>query len=157
MRVAVIPDIHGNCIALDRVLEDLGRGPTDKIVCLGDAIQRRATAGGGREAAARLRRPVVMGNAVALLLTGKETGNEPTSEERQRILDAGREWSLHELSGEDREFVQGFQPTVEVALEGGAQITVLPRLAETLLTIFSYRTFLKMRSTSSLGNSMRTP
>ncbi len=122
MRVAVISDIHGNCIALDRVLEDLGRGPTDKIVCLGDAIQ------GGPQPAEVVKRlrglgcPVVMGNADAWLLTGKETGNEPTSEERQRILDAVREWSLHQLSGEDREFVQGFQPTVEVALEAGRKL-----------------------------------
>jgi diadenosine tetraphosphatase ApaH/serine/threonine PP2A family protein phosphatase len=59
-----------------------------------------------------------MGNADAWLLTGKETGNEVTNEERRRVLDAVREWSLAQLSAEDRAFIQGFQPTVEVPLEG---------------------------------------
>ncbi|MGE5335161.1 MAG: metallophosphoesterase family protein, partial [Nitrososphaerota archaeon] len=38
-RLAVISDIHGNCVALDTVLADLGRLSVDRVVCLGDAIQ----------------------------------------------------------------------------------------------------------------------
>ncbi len=122
MRVAVLSDIHGNCIALDKVLEDLAREPTDKIVCLGDTIQ------GGPQPAQVVRRlrelgcPVVMGNADAWLLTGEETGNEVASEERRRVLDAVREWSLAQLSAEDRAFIQGFQPTVEIQLDAGRKL-----------------------------------
>ena len=122
MRVAVISDIHGNCIALDEALEDIHRHPVDRIVCLGDAIQ-----GGPQpsEVAARLREmqcPVVLGNADAWLLTGTETGNEPTNEERQKTLAAVRAWSLAQLSAADRIFIEGFQPTVEMELEAGRML-----------------------------------
>jgi putative phosphoesterase len=122
MRIAVISDIHGNCIALDAALADLEQHPADHLVCLGDAIQ------GGPQPAqvvSRLRElgcPVVMGNADAWLLSGVETGNEPASEERRRMLDAVREWSLAQLSRDDRAFIQGFRPTVEMALEAGRRL-----------------------------------
>lgn len=122
MHIAVISDIHGNCIALDAALADLEQHPADHLVCLGDAIQ------GGPQPAqvvSRLRElgcPVVMGNADAWLLSGVETGNEPASEERRRVLDAVREWSLAQLSRDDRAFIQGFRPTVEMALEAGRRL-----------------------------------
>jgi predicted phosphodiesterase len=118
MRIAVISDIHGNCLALDAVLADLKGQVTDRLVCLGDAIQ------GGPQPAqvvARLRElacPVVMGNADAWLLTGKDTGKEPIHPERLPVLNAVREWSLTQLSADDRAFIVGFQPTVTLELDG---------------------------------------
>lgn len=122
MRLAIISDIHGNAYALDLVLADLRRDGLDQVVCLGDAIQ-----GGPQPAQAvqRLRElacPVVMGNADAWLITGVETGSEPTSPERQRNLAAVREWTLAQLSQADRDFIAGFQPTVELNLEGGRRL-----------------------------------
>lgn len=38
MRLAVIADIHGNVLALDAVLDDIGRRGADKIVNLGDCV-----------------------------------------------------------------------------------------------------------------------
>ncbi len=69
MRIAIISDIHGNCVALDAVLADLQREPAARMVCLGDAIQ-----GGPQpiQVIARLRElacPVVMGNADDWLVT----------------------------------------------------------------------------------------
>ena len=69
MRVAIISDMHGNCFALDHVLQALQRETIDQIVCLGDAIQ-----GGPQpaETTARLRElgcPIVMGNADDWMLT----------------------------------------------------------------------------------------
>lgn len=118
MRLAVISDIHGNCLALDAVLADLARQPADAILCLGDAIQ-----GGPQpaETVARLRAlgcPVVMGNADAWLLSGVETGDESIAPERRARLDAVRTWSLAQLSADDRAFIAGFMPTVELALGG---------------------------------------
>jgi predicted phosphodiesterase len=116
MQIAVISDIHGNYIALEAVLADLAHHPADSMVCLGDAIQ-----GGPQpaEVVARLRQlacPVVMGNADAWLLTGKETGHEQISAERNRQLEAVRGWSLTRLSTEDQGFIASFQPTVEIPL-----------------------------------------
>jgi predicted phosphodiesterase len=119
MRVAVFSDIHGNALGLDTALVDMGSQRIDRMVCLGDAIQ------GGPQPAqtvARLRElgcPVVMGNADHWLLTGDEAGeSEPASQE---LLDV-RAWSLGQLSAEDRAFIQGFQPTVEIDLDGGKKL-----------------------------------
>ncbi len=90
IRVAILSDIHGNCVALDKALDDLRRDAVVQMVCLGDAIQ-----GGPQPAKVvdRLRElgcPAVMGNADAWLLTGKETGSESIADERRRQLDAIR-------------------------------------------------------------------
>lgn len=113
MRIAVFSDIHGNGIALDAMLADVKEHPVDRLVCLGDAIQ------GGPQPAqvvARLRElacPVVMGNADAWLLTGKDRGGRlAITPERQRKLDAVRAWSLEQLSEDDRAYIATFQPTV---------------------------------------------
>ncbi len=117
MRMVVFSDTHGHCFALDAILEDL-RGETyDSMVCLGDAVQ-----GGPQpaETVARLRELnclIVMGNADDWLLTGQDSGAEPTSEERQRKLDAVRKWQLSKLSAHDLAFIQSFQPTFELPLE----------------------------------------
>ena len=114
MKIAVISDIHGNCIALDAALADLQAQRAERIVCLGDAIQ------GGPQPAqvvSRLRElgcPVVMGNADAWLLTGVETGNEGIPPERMRKMQAIREWSLAQFSADEREFIRRFKPTVAI-------------------------------------------
>ena len=111
-RIAVISDIHGNCAALDVALADILRASVDHIVCLGDAIQ------GGAQPAATVQRlrelacPVVMGNADAWMLTGVETGGEPVTETQERV----RQWSLAQLSPDDRAFIAAFAPTVTVPL-----------------------------------------
>jgi predicted phosphodiesterase len=116
MRLAILSDIHGNAHALDIALADLEQHPADALVCLGDAIQ------GGplpRETVSRLRSlaiPVVMGNADSWLLTGIETGAENPPPERLRKMQAVREWSLSQLSDDDRAFIGSFQPTVTIPL-----------------------------------------
>jgi putative phosphoesterase len=115
MRLAVISDIHGECFALDQVLQDIRRQGIEQVVCLGDALQ-----GGSQPAQtlARLRElncPVVMGNADAWLLTGQSTSAEEEPSEHQRAV---RAWSLAQLSPGDLAFVQQFRPTLEIPLEG---------------------------------------
>jgi putative phosphoesterase len=119
MKIGVFSDMHGNAVALDAVLKDMEKDRVDRVVCLGDAVQ------GGAEPAetvARLRElgcPVVMGNADAWMLTGVSTSpGEQVSEEMERV----RQWSLANLSDEDKEFIRGFQPTVEIELEAGRKL-----------------------------------
>jgi predicted phosphodiesterase len=121
-RIAIVSDMHGNCIALDAVRADLRRNTVDQVVCLGDAIQ-----GGPQpaEVVARLRDlacPVVMGNADAWLLTGEETGSENISGERLRKMNEIRTWSLAQLSKDDRAFIAGFQPTVSIPLSAARDL-----------------------------------
>jgi predicted phosphodiesterase len=118
MRVAVLSDIHGNAVALEAVLTDLESYPTDQLVCLGDAIQ-----GGPQpvEVVAHLRSlacPVVIGNADAWLLSGRETGSETVSPAQEAM----RQWSLGRLSPADRQFIADFVPTYTLALPGGKSL-----------------------------------
>ena len=116
-RLAVISDIHGNCVALDAVLLDMKRESIERAVCLGDAIQ------GGPQPALVVQRvkdldcPVVMGNSDAWLLSGVETDRERLSDERRKKLDIIREWSLSKLSEEDKAFISAFQPTFTLPLD----------------------------------------
>ncbi len=118
MRIAVISDMHGNCVALDAVLADLQAQPADRMVCLGDAIQ------GGPQPAqvvARLRDlgcPVVMGNADDWLLNGDAPDDEPMTAEQEAV----RAWSLAQLSEADLAFIRAFQPTVELSLAAGRSL-----------------------------------
>jgi putative phosphoesterase len=118
-RLGVISDIHGNCLALDAVLDDLRRDPVDALVCLGDAVQGGPQPG---EVVARLREldcQVVMGNADAWLLSGVDTSaNEQTTPQQEAV----RQWSLSRLSPEDRSFIEAFKPTVELQLAGGERL-----------------------------------
>jgi putative phosphoesterase len=122
MRIAILSDIHGNCVALDKVLDDLQQEPVDRIICLGDVIQ------GGPQPAQVVRRlrelgcGVVMGNADAWLLTGEETGGESVSEERRLTMNAVRDWTLAQLLSTDRAFIQAFQPTIKVEMEAGRKL-----------------------------------
>ena len=118
MRIGIISDIHGNCVALDAVLENIKQTGVDQIVCLGDGVQ-----GGPQpvEVVARLQElgcPVVMGNADDWLLTGVASDAEAISEERSVRLDAVREWQLTRLSPSDLDFIRTFQPTVQIELDG---------------------------------------
>src|ERR1044071_9381533 len=119
MHIAVISDIHGNCVALEAVLADLRTHPADQIVCLGDAIQGGAQPA---ETVQRLRElgcPVVMGNADDWLLTGIDTSPHETLTEQQMAV---RRWSLEQLSDEDKSFIRQFQPTIEIALDAGKKL-----------------------------------
>lgn len=117
-RIAVISDIHGNCVALDAALADIRRVSVDQIVCLGDAIQ------GGAQPAATVRRlrelacPVVMGNADAWMLTGIQTGSESVSEMQEQV----RQWSLSQLSSDDQAFIASFAPTVTMPFSSDHQL-----------------------------------
>lgn len=117
-RIAVISDIHGNCVALDAALADIRRASVDQVVCLGDAIQ------GGAQPAATVQRlrelacPVVMGNADAWMLTGVQTGNEPFTKMQERV----RQWSLSQLSADDQAFIAAFAPTVALPFTSDHQL-----------------------------------
>jgi putative phosphoesterase len=122
MQIAIFSDIHGNDVAFEAILADLRQHPVDQLVCLGDAIQ------GGPQPAQVTRRlrelacPVVMGNADAWLLTGEETGNESISPERLLKMNEIRDWSLAQLSTDERDFIASFRPTVEISLSQGRQL-----------------------------------
>jgi putative phosphoesterase len=122
MRVVVISDMHGNDLAFEVVETDIQKQEIDQIVCLGDAIQ------GGPQPAAVVQRlrtlncPVVMGNADAWLISGVETADEGIPSERLKKMGDIRNWSLSQLTEDDRAFIANFQPTVTLNLEDGLDL-----------------------------------
>lgn len=122
MRIAVISDMHGNDFAFEKVEADIQTQGVDQIVCLGDAIQ-----GGPQPAKTvkRLRRlncPVVLGNADDWMMTGIERGKDAIPEERLKKMHTVREWSLAQLTEEDKQFIASFQPTITIPLEHGLDL-----------------------------------
>jgi putative phosphoesterase len=115
MRLAIISDIHGECYALDQVLQDIRQQGIEQIVCLGDALQGGSQPAKTLERLRELHCPVVMGNADAWLITGQSTSEGEETSEQQRTV---RAWSLAHLSESDIAFIQQFQSTIEIPLEG---------------------------------------
>jgi putative phosphoesterase len=111
-RVALISDVHGNAVALEAVLVDIGRRHVEEIVCLGDVA-----AGGPqpREALERLRRlrcTVVRGNADDWLL-----GELPADGDEDGLrLRAIVEWARGQLGDADVAYLESFLPTIELEL-----------------------------------------
>lgn len=119
MRILIFSDIHGNGVGLAAMLADINGESFDQLVCLGDAIQGGPQPHEVVEQLRTLGCPVVMGNADDWLLTGQASAAEPVDDERQRLLDAVRHWSLAQLNAADLDFIRAFTPTVPIALEDG--------------------------------------
>jgi putative phosphoesterase len=113
MRLGLISDVHGNLLALDAVLDELNDSGIDRLVCLGDLAagpEPRATIERLRE----LDCPVVLGNWDTWLLEGVPTLE---LEVGPKLRDQGH-WSAAQLSEEDKEFLQGLPPQLELELDG---------------------------------------
>jgi predicted phosphodiesterase len=114
LRVALVSDAHGNAVGLRSALDDLAGRDVDLVVSLGDVAQ-----GGPQplECLDLLRKAgalTVMGNSDAFLLdAGAGRPREPTTE-RHLVQ---RDWVLSRLSPEDVDYLRGFEPTVQVALD----------------------------------------
>ena len=114
MRLVVLSDVHGNCLALVTVLEDVKKTGYDHIVCNGDMIQSGPQPHETVQLLREMKCSIVMGNSDAWLMTGVETDAHLIAEERRKKLDIVRAWSLSKLNEEDRAFINAFQPTVTV-------------------------------------------
>lgn len=122
MKIAVLSDVHGNCLALETVAADIKSRHLDHIVCNGDMIQGGPQPHETIQLLQELKCPIVMGNSDAWLLTGVETDAHLISEERRKKLDMVRTWSLSKMDAQDRAFVNSFQPFVNVELGFGRNL-----------------------------------
>jgi len=119
VKVALLADLHGNVVALDAVLRALEDAQPDRVVCLGDVAYGPAPA----ETLERLRDlacPVVFGNGDVWNLDPRRIDAEPWVPEPWRLVHhelCG--WIRSQLSPADLAQLAAFQPTVEVALDGG--------------------------------------
>ena len=120
MRVALISDLHGNELALEAVLAELERTGVDRLICLGDV----ATLGPRpREVLGRLRDLgclCILGNHDEFLLDPELVRRYS---EVAPVVEAV-DWCRAQLGAADLDFVRGFQATAELALEGGATLSL---------------------------------
>jgi predicted phosphodiesterase len=115
MRIALISDIHGNQLALERVLADARLVGADRFACLGDV----ATLGPRPKDVLRTLRelgcPIIQGNHDAFLLDPalvlRYTGAKV-------IVDA-IDWCRAQLSADDLAFIGTFAAEIDVPLAGG--------------------------------------
>lgn len=118
MRIAIVSDIHGNLVAFNAVLDDIVGEQVDRIICLGDVAAFGPQPG---EVVSRLREigcPVVMGDADETLLTPEA----PAKDELFRRLQEMDAWAAARLTDADRAYIAAFQPTITIALDGGASL-----------------------------------
>jgi predicted phosphodiesterase len=111
--------MHGNAVAFRAALADVAHVEPDLIVSLGDVAQGGPQPTECLDLLRELECPCVFGNSDDFLLTldlGDEA--ETLDEERQkRVLEIGR-WSQEQVGEDGQAFLRGFQPTVELDLEG---------------------------------------
>jgi putative phosphoesterase len=110
--LALISDIHGNCVALDAVLADATAHGAGGIICLGDLA-----AGGPqpREVISRLREVgclAVRGNADGWLLDGLAPGR---SDATRRLGDVVS-WAGALLTADERVYLATLPPTLTIAV-----------------------------------------
>jgi predicted phosphodiesterase len=113
--LALVSDIHGNDTALAAVVAELERLGIDKVVCLGDAVQRGDQPREVLDRLSALGWPVILGNADDFLLEVPDDSPEPITEAQLER----RTWTLSQLEPHHLEQIRSFAPTLDVELEGG--------------------------------------
>jgi predicted phosphodiesterase len=137
--VAVLCDIHGNRLALDAVLADLGSAPPDAVVIGGDVAAGPQPV----EVLARLRElpwPVhwLRGNADRIVVQGYDGTMPP--ELRDHPLYVADAWTATHLSCADRDFLATLPPMLRLDVEGLGEVLFChgtARSDEERVTIFT--------------------
>ncbi len=119
MRIAIISDIHGNLIALENVLAELGRERIDKIICLGDIVFGGPQPRGVITRLRELGLPIIMGNTdVHFIHTLVPDPNDESDRRAMEMID----WARAQLSADDLAFLKTLPPRIEMALENGSSL-----------------------------------
>ena len=119
MRVALIADIHGNLIALEAVLANIGKEHVDQIICLGDVGTTGPQPGQVIKRLQDIACTVVMGNADAWLLDPQPSNKTDAASRYLAEIDL---WCRRQLSRADLEYVHTFQQTVEILLNSSTRL-----------------------------------
>lgn len=116
--LAILADVHGNLTALEAVLADLQRFPTEGVLCLGDlgnfGPQPRETLRHLRA----LQPAVILGNSDASQLKPRTLADvERPDGDTLVILDI-ESWCAAQLDDEDRDFLRSFEPSLRLDVGG---------------------------------------
>lgn len=114
MKIAFIADIHGNSVALERVLEDIKKRRADKIVVLGDICFRGPDPKGSLEKIRELETDVIKGNADEWIVRGIKKGEVP--DQAYEMMTREREFGVAKLSEEDIQYLKNLPEEVKIAV-----------------------------------------
>lgn len=112
MRIAALSDIHGNLPALEAVLAEVRREAPDLVVVCGDVASGPMPAESIDVLRALPRARFVGGNADRELVAAYDSGKE-----RDRAGPAA-DWCAAQLSRDQRDFLDAFEATVAVEVDG---------------------------------------
>jgi putative phosphoesterase len=104
MRIAFISDIHGNAIALERVLMDIKNKSVDKIIVLGDLCYRGPDPKRSIELIRSLDTAVIKGNADEWVVRGVQQGEVPNKVIEMMNLE--RDWTVSHLEQSDLDYLK---------------------------------------------------
>ena len=113
MRVAVISDIHANLEALNSVIKDIRKRNVDKIICLGDIIEKGVHP---KECIKIIKDScdiVIQGNCDYYFSIEHTDINDKSEEKKQRII-----WNQSLISSEDREYLLSLPFCYEFYMSG---------------------------------------
>jgi putative phosphoesterase len=110
MKVAFISDIHGNAIALEAVLHDIGTKGVDKIYVLGDLCYRGPEPRRSLELIRALNTETIKGNADEWVVRGIREGEVP--QKAIDIMNMERDWTVSRLEQSDIHFLESLSTQV---------------------------------------------
>lgn len=117
MRIALLADIHGNLVALETVLHELGEEPIDQIICLGDVAALGPQPHEVIDCLRQLHCPMILGNTDAWLLA--PPGTKTSDVETLRTITS---WCGEQLTSDDRSYLHTFSPLLELPLDEGRTV-----------------------------------
>lgn len=118
MRIALISDIHGNEVALEAVMREIGEAGVDQTICLGDVATLGPSPGPVIRLLEQIGCPCVLGNHDAFLL---DPGLVDSYTEAPEIVEAVR-WCRARLSGEQLDHLRSFTPEIDLTLDAGLEL-----------------------------------
>lgn len=104
MKIAFISDIHGNAIALEKVLKDIKKKSVDKIIVLGDLCYRGPDPKRSIELIRSLDTEVIKGNADEWVVRGVQKGEVP--DKVIEMMNRERDWTLSRLEQSDLDYLE---------------------------------------------------
>ena len=116
MRIALISDIHGNLVALEAALADIGRHGADQIICLGDVALDGPQPGEVIERLHDLAIPVIKGNTDHWLLNPIPGSAEGEDEQQASAIE---QWTAARLNSAQRQLVMAYRNKLWLDFDNG--------------------------------------
>ena len=119
MRIAIFSDIHANILALNRVLEEIGKDSFDAVYCLGDLVGYGPRPNEVIETMRASGIQTVMGNYDDGV--GHERGGcgcAYVTDEEKKNGQKSIEWTTEQVTPENKEYLRSLHERIEFTAEG---------------------------------------